>query len=222
MASLASSTENSESTTSYAVDSQPCRRRRSLSELTIFESSDHDSIEDAATALQTSNTSPRSNKTVRRSAMLVKTQESSLKAPYGTFRTRRPAVDHDDNKKKVTWTTVDVYCHEPELGDNPAVSSGPPVTISWAAHDHYTLSIDAFEQERSKNRCKQRRLLSSRSQRENKLLNAGYSRRDLEKASLEVAVISHNRAQSSKEGRFRIKMQKWVRRTIETVGLRGK
>ena len=137
--------------------------------------------------------------------MHVTSQASSLRVPYGH---KLPP------KYSVHWGQIDVYCHEPELGDNPAVSSGPPMTISWSAHSHYSLPVDAFEEERAHSRSPDRLLAASRSARETKLLNAGYTRRELEQASLEVAVISNNRVKSSHDGRLRAKFHKWAHRTF--------
>ncbi len=80
----------------------------------------------------------------------------------------------------VKWSTVHVYCHTYELGDNPCPLLGPPITIAWKSHKELeNMSVDDFE---TKHRGTTSRGMLSGDVREYILLNAGYSKRDLSRA----------------------------------------
>jgi hypothetical protein len=189
-------------------------RSRSISEETVAveDSDSEDGMLEDAEPLPGQRKSQRIEATTH-GCLKISSQDTSLSMQYGTGSEHR--------KKSLHWSTIDVYKHEARLGDNPCVSSGPPVTISWKAHDHQTFSLDEFESTRPQPRCKGK-LLSSRTVRENTLFNAGYSWRELEEASLDAAVISQERAMSSRDGRLkgklRGKFQRWAARATRHVG----
>ena len=51
----------------------------------------------------------------------------------------------EKKQRYVQWDTVTIYTHVMELGDNPCVSSGVPVTIGWKAESIDTFSVDQVE-----------------------------------------------------------------------------
>ncbi|GAX22190.1 hypothetical protein FisN_19Lh252 [Fistulifera solaris] len=111
----------------------------------------------------------RSNHSLRPGCLKRKSQEESLKCEYASRK----------STNAVRWSTVHVYCHTYELGDNPCPLLGPPITIAWQSHKQLEVAVDDFE---TKHRGTTSRGLLSEDVREYILLNAGYSKRDLSRA----------------------------------------
>ena len=69
---------------------------------------------------------------------------------------RRSADPFLLNKKVVGFASVQVKTYPVILGDNPAVSSGPPVTLDWEAETSSSSSIDEWEMARCIDRRRSR------------------------------------------------------------------
>jgi hypothetical protein len=128
----------------------------------------------------------------------VGTQEDSLSNLY----------ESEKSHKSVRWSTIDFYSHEMLLGDNPSVSSGPPLTISWKAHEHHPITVEEYEKFKPVRRRKSE-MLSPRQMREDLLMGAGYNRSDLKEATTEAAAIRQMRHRSLKDGQFKAMILKW-------------
>ena len=48
-------------------------------------------------------------------------------------------------KKAVQFSTLEIRTYPLTLGDNPSVSSGPPLTLDWSHEMTHTFSVDAYE-----------------------------------------------------------------------------
>jgi hypothetical protein len=73
----------------------------------------------------------------------VRTQEESLERITMTVpRSVRSKV------LSVSFSEVEIRKHYLILGDNPAVTAGPPLAIDWDAHATETISVDDFETQR--------------------------------------------------------------------------
>ena len=78
----------------------------------------------------------------------------------------------------MTYTTIDFHEHPVIVGDNPAVSRGPPLTLDWEAQNSYQLNVDEYEEARPERR-RYVELLTSRSTRIELLRSSGYSRMEI-------------------------------------------
>jgi hypothetical protein len=56
--------------------------------------------------------------------------------------------------RAVSFKTVEIYEHAYELGDNPSVSNGPPLTISWEQQDVHLLDLNQYELSRDRRKSK--------------------------------------------------------------------
>jgi hypothetical protein len=81
------------------------------------------------------------------------------------------------------------------LGDNPAVTSGAPITIDWIPQGEVSFSVDTYEQFKPARR-RRRKLLISVSSRAILLLAAGYSIDDIADASINAQQIKFSRRES--------------------------
>ena len=129
----------------------------------------------------------------------IPTQRASLSTAYGASTASDPSA-------KVSFGNMEIYKHDHELGDNPAVSCGPPVTIAWKAFEFTRITVEDYESARPEPRQKAE-MLMPRSLREDLLKNAGYPRSAMKKAADQAAVVRLARAKSSKDGSLRRKFQ---------------
>lgn len=106
-----------------------------------------DSSERSARSNRTSISTGTDNRTFpspptkMKSALLVKSQKESL-LNEGIVKKEKTVPF------RLTFGDVEVRSHLMILGDNPAVSSGAPVTIDWDPYHVAACPIDAYEKER--------------------------------------------------------------------------
>eukprot|EP00934_Nitzschia_sp_Nitz4_P000237 Nitzschia sp. Nitz4//scaffold280_size24494//19940//20440//NITZ4_008395-RA/size24494-processed-gene-0.22-mRNA-1//1//CDS//3329545600//237//frame0 len=105
--------------------------------------------------------------------------------------------------KKVWFDSVEIKYHKIILGDNPAVSEGAPITISWKPLDREVVDVDCYESSRIKTK-KVTVLKMAVQDRAAILLQNGYTIEDLAAMTQEVHEVQRKRAQSSEN-------QKWDR-----------
>jgi hypothetical protein len=108
-----------------------------------------------------------------------------------TIRTSTP------KEKAVTFGSLAVHEHAVILGDNPSVSSGSPLTISWKSQASLYCSVDEYEALRPPHRTKDT-MLVPRSVREDWLRSAGYARSDFTEMNMKVLKTKKERAASAK------------------------
>lgn len=123
--------------------------------------------------------------------------DSSGSSPRTSLRSclKSESSSMSTEKKSVSFDSVEINEHQVILGDNPSVSSGPPVTVAWESHESYTFSVDEYEESHPERRFKSNMLLPRRV-REELLTKAGYSRSQLVIAQRIVNRIKKERAMS--------------------------
>jgi hypothetical protein len=102
-----------------------------------------------------------------------------------------------------------MHSHVIELGDNPAVSHGPPITLGWEETDSCKLSVDDYESRLEGRRSKQELVLPG-ALREDRLRELGYSRQELKEAVSVVKQIKIDRRSSAEDGKLWEKLRKWT------------
>jgi hypothetical protein len=105
-------------------------------------------------------------------------------------------------QKKVQFDRIVITEFPIILGDNPAVTSGAPVTIDWNPQGEREFSVDSYEQCKPARR-RRRRLLISVSHRAILLLAAGYSIDDIADASINAQQIKFSRQESMNASQYR-------------------
>eukprot|EP00522_Entomoneis_paludosa_P010187 CAMPEP_0172467712 /NCGR_PEP_ID=MMETSP1065-20121228/59638_1 /TAXON_ID=265537 /ORGANISM="Amphiprora paludosa, Strain CCMP125" /LENGTH=212 /DNA_ID=CAMNT_0013224939 /DNA_START=91 /DNA_END=726 /DNA_ORIENTATION=- len=132
-----------------------------------------------------------------------------LDGPEKQYRTSSLARNEKSRmtEKIVTWDLVVVHSHIMQLGDNPAVSNGVPVTVSWKAQHVQTVSIDAYEEQKKPPKTKDEMLLP-RETREKIVRASGSSRSEILKETFNVKRIQEERTKSSMDGEWRRKLSK--------------
>jgi hypothetical protein len=116
----------------------------------------------------------------------ARTNNSILKHTSHYGHKKKKETDNKKKKKrekKIRFSTIEMHCHPIELGDNPSVTDGAPLTIGWQAFETITIPVDEYEKSNpSRNRRPEHELVLSSKVRSNRLKKEGYSRHDLNKS----------------------------------------
>lgn len=160
-----------------------------------------DEFLDSSTGSRSSNTSERSSGLPQQQeqhagCLRVRTQKKSLARRYSECK----SSNSNAAKKTVSWDTIQINTHEVVLGDNPAVSVGPPLSIGWARWHSESLSIDAYEEHRPERR-RSEGLRVPRSERERLLMQEfGVARSYMVETTQLVNKIKIHRRVNAKRG----------------------
>jgi hypothetical protein len=100
--------------------------------------------------------------------------------------------------KRVGFSTVEVRSHAMILGDNPSVSSGPPVTIDWKHQGVTECDLTQYEESKPMRRSKSEIALPAHL-REAWLREQGYGSSELARASKEVKKVKKGRSAAIRE-----------------------
>ena len=87
---------------------------------------------------------------------LLPIPEETKPAPLRVVARRRPlksalatttvtSTEKKKNPKTVRFSNLEIRTYPLTLGDNPSVSSGPPLTLDWNYETTHTFSVDAYE-----------------------------------------------------------------------------
>jgi hypothetical protein len=133
-----------------------------------------------------------------KSCMKVSTQALSLERSYGKDITSSATLSK--HTAAIHWSTVEINSHAVILGDNPSVSSGPPITIGWKAFESVKVTVAEYE-ECNLNHRSPRALLLPKTVREDWLRNVGYSRKELESTAQAIQKTKEGRRSSAGDGR---------------------
>jgi len=146
------------------------------------------------------------------SCLKVKTQEQSEQQPYITSTATaaassssnaivaRGATTSQQTNKHVGFATVTISSHAMCLGDSPSVSAGPPVQLDWTCLETVTASLDAYEESSSMQQRRQRPEMQMPAHvRQTILMQAGYSRPELQAAATEAQKIQKRILKSSRD-----------------------
>jgi len=98
---------------------------------------------------------------------------------------------------KVAFSTVEVRQYERILGDNPGVSSGPPLSIGWNYYEDSTICLPVDEFEYYHGSCgDQSEMVLTRFERESILRDLGYGERDIVTCIRQNYKLKKNRRQT--------------------------
>jgi hypothetical protein len=113
------------------------------------------------------------------------------------------ALDSLEMGPRVTFKTVEFHIHALILGDNPAVSVGPPLSIGWEAVTSVILDLDAYETARPP-RQDSSDLVVPRAMRVDWLREEGCARSEMARVENEIKVIKKHRLRNARKGFWEI------------------
>jgi len=161
-----------------------------------------------------SGTSDANSVSSARRIMKIRTYNESLRkqtdAEREMARIRRclrlSGLSHDDDVDlstvdsnpmlSVTFNTVEVREYPIILGDNPAVSEGPPLTIDWAHSDVDEFGVEEYETTRPPRRGTLEMNIPSNIRVEC-LKRCGYTTKDIMRRVQEVSVVKQRRLETT-------------------------
>lgn len=101
---------------------------------------------------------------MKKSSMKYATHKESIRREFGSgvrssLTEDSTVYDSDDcagddgpkqnsELRNVGWHKVEIREYGRTVGDNPSVSGGPPITLSWTYHKAFEGSVDAYENDR--------------------------------------------------------------------------
>lgn len=102
--------------------------------------------------------------------------------------------------KSVSFGEVDILEFPIILGENPAVSGGAPIEIGWELLDRQKRDVQLYEYMRgSQRRLDRKSFVLSASERARMLKGLGYTKTDIESATLRAEAAQKQRTESLKE-----------------------
>jgi hypothetical protein len=107
----------------------------------------------------------------------------------------------DSERRSVKFSTIEVRSHPMIMGDNPSVSSGPPVTIDWEHQDVEQFDVSDYEKSKPIKRSK-REIIIPAHLRESSLRDQGYARSEIAQVGKEVNRIKKCRNASMSQHLF--------------------
>lgn len=103
------------------------------------------------------------------------------------------AESSDISQLSVSFKTVSIREYEIVPGCNPSVSVGCPVSLGWGYTEEMHMQFHAFETIRQPQRRMQHQMRMPKTYREDKLLDFGYTKKDLKKADKDAHRIRTKR-----------------------------
>ena len=132
------------------------------------------------------------------SAMLTP-KRSNLKKQqilFGTDHQRTPRLGLE-RANSVKFDKIQVREYERVLGDNPAVSAGPPVSLGWKYTPERELDVEFFETERPPRRTRKELSLPARFREDMLVKQWGHTLNELKLASIESEIVKGQRKESA-------------------------
>jgi hypothetical protein len=129
--------------------------------------------------------------------MKVRTQTDSICRKYPSSSSS--SNESSSSRPNITFSVVAFHTHAIVLGDNPAVSVGPPLAMSWKAVESVSLDLEEYETSRPPRRQK-RDLIVPRTMRMDWLRDEGYSRHEVAEVENEIKVIKKYRQTNAHKG----------------------
>jgi len=126
-----------------------------------------------------------------------------------------------DMKRNVSFDKLDVREYAITLGDNPAVSRGPPISLSWNYIEETSVDLEQFEATRAPRRTKGQMIMGSQVRRQILREQGGFTKSELKAATENVMKIKKERnktiARAASLGKFDEVMESAVRKVKSII-----
>ncbi len=165
---------------------------------------------------------PSSQRLIKRpksaNIMIVKTQRDSLRRSYGSLnslaRSSSSFQSLRSTNSNVSFQNVSVREYPRCVGDNPSVSSGPPLTIGWEPVKTEELSIEDYEKRRMGNHCTR---IPARARHQILECEWDVPTSRLLKASIDVRVVRQQRLETMNQTKYSQKIEEALESTRRTI-----
>jgi hypothetical protein len=123
----------------------------------------------------------------------------------------------DSKKKSLRFTTIEIRKYDRTLGDNPAVSNGPPIQLDWTYSVLPVVTVDDYETNRLPRRPKRHLSLSPITRRNSMYYHFGYSHDEIDRAADSVKKIQKQREVTRKLSKNAEKTQEVVQNVTRKI-----
>lgn len=104
--------------------------------------------------------------------------------------------ENKQQEKRVRFSNAIIHSHPIIVGDNPGGNAGPPLTIAWERNSSSFISIDKYEKFRRGHRRDSKSMIMPSSERQEILLNLGFTMCQISKGVRVANRIRSNRRQT--------------------------
>jgi hypothetical protein len=101
-------------------------------------------------------------------------------------------------KKSVSFHRIEIREHERALGDNPAVRTGPALSIGWGSVNAISIDVDEYEEFRPPRRTRSELQMPPNVRRQLLVEQVGVNRSEINAASREAERIKQSRLRNQK------------------------
>lgn len=126
--------------------------------------------------------------------------QSSEKNVQVSAESASPPTQHK-KVPSVQFDSVSIREYKTEIGDNPAVTEGPAVSLGWVYHETSSLSVEEYEKERANKRRARgsfTEMTLSPAERTRRLRESGVWSRDIENSMREIEKAKKKRTRTLK------------------------
>ena len=110
--------------------------------------------------------------------------------------TEHTSIKKTRNKKSVTFDSINIREYDVILGDNPACSDGPPLSLDWTFTESTSSTIDDYEEVRGYKRHRKFLYLSAITRRNLLINRLGYSRSEVNVAEDNLKITKYQRKET--------------------------
>ena len=184
-------TTTTQQAVSYATTTQPkrsmCRRNDHVEEVSSLPNAEHSNAVNAQESfLVPPPPPPQSLEESTTTTTATTTIQVTLPPTLSSSSTSLPP------KSRVGFTHVTIRDYPRSIGDNPASTSGPSISIGWKHEAECTISLDEFEENRAPRRLGREMIIPAQI-REDLLRQEGYSRAEIMQCMKELNIIRGQR-----------------------------
>mmetsp|Transcript_1938 Transcript_1938/g.2956 ORF Transcript_1938/g.2956 Transcript_1938/m.2956 type:complete len:189 (+) Transcript_1938:98-664(+) len=137
------------------------------------------------------------------SSLMICKYQSDSQVPQRLMRSltitndhnKKPQVDKT-SKKRVQFSNLEIREYTVGLGDNPACTNGPALTLGWRFEQSSSISIVQYEESRPPRRNKNEIRIPCRIREDRLLEECGCSMKDIVSATMENKRIQKQRRKS--------------------------
>jgi hypothetical protein len=155
-----------------------------------------------------------------RNILVVKTQSDSMLRAYGSpSLSRCPSyASQHSNRSNVSFQTVMVREYPRCIGDNPSVSSGPPLSIEWEPQKFEEISIDDFEESRASKNSTKCEKITSRGRVDILQNECQASLSSIMRASYDMKCVREQRLETMKQTKRQQRIEEALESTRRNLG----
>ena len=105
-------------------------------------------------------------------------------------------LESRDDEPRIKFGKISIREYELLPGDNPSVSTGPPIQLGWGSIEHYDGSVDEFESKRNGQRRMYTQLRIPETIRRQMLELFGHSKQEIDYCTRQALVVRKKRLRS--------------------------